>query len=175
MARDKWLLEQLANIVQDEIDRRKSIQGVIADEIQGDAKYAAYVKDVVTWWGRRNMTSLEIAEDILQTKLTDQVKEELLGKEPRELEQASDEILKWIPEASTHFVVDDYYFYREAYNQQIAQGASDQVSRSRALESVRDRIDASTYGFGRMAWFENGVYESAFEKLDRSMGSGGGQ
>ena len=175
LARDKWLLEQLANIVQDEIDRRKRIQGVIADEIQGDAKYAAYIKDVATWWGRRNMTSLEIAKDILQSKLTDQAKEELLGKEPRDLEQASEGLLEWIPEASTHFVVDDYYFYREIYDQQISQGTSDTVARSRALESVRNRIDNSMYGFGRAEWFENGVYASAFEKLDRSMGSGGGQ
>ena len=174
-ALQRWLEANLARRAQEAIDRRSRIQQVIIDEIKGDSKWAFYLPEAITWWGRHEMTAAEIAEDIIQEHLTDEFTESLLGKEPQDLEKAADELVQFLPQASTNPIVDDYYKYREFYQQQINQGLAPDEARRQALEQVRQGIKESYNSLGRLGWLEDGTYARAFDKLDRAFGTGGGE
>ena len=172
-ALERWLQSNLAQRVQEELERRRRIQQVISDEIQGDAKPAFALPQILTWWGRTEMGAAEIAQDIIQEHLTDEAKEALLGKDPPDLEKAAEELVQWLPEAATNSVVSDYHEYRTFYQQQIDSGVSPEEARRVAFEQVGQRIEDSFYNMGRRTWYEDGTYARAFEKLDRTMGAGG--
>ena len=172
LARDKYMFTYLTQRVQDELDRRKRIQGVIINEIKGNSKFAFYLTDAITWWGRRNMTAAQIAQDLLQKYASDKIKKSLLGTDPRDQQAAAQQLIKWLPEITTNQVVEDYYFYQAKYQEYIKEGNSEEDARRLALDQTGQKIQDSYYGFGRYAWFDSGVYASAFEKLDRSVGGG---
>jgi hypothetical protein len=152
--------ETHVDLLANEILRQQRINRVVQEEIGGVTSYFQYVGQA---WEKLTTNPVVTARTFLQNHVTDNLKSKNTKdiKLPDYVEVLSGGV-NLVKNLATASSVRDYDYYVTIYRAQIKEGASETLAHNLALEELSKHIE----GKGSHAWIENGVYDTAFLKLN---------
>ena len=153
-----------------EYRERQNVHKVIIKEIGGSWEFGQHILKIPEYIEMIFKTPKELAVEYVEGKITDKVKEriekEALDTNPRTIEAAALELVKQIPYLATKGTVNDYFNYKDLFEDKCGEGCQGEnavKAHYEAMEEMRKMIDKS----GRLDWAKEGeVYDHAFRTLN---------
>jgi len=149
---------------------RQNVHKVLIKEIGGWWEVGQHIVKIPEYIGMIFKTPKELAVKYVEGKITDKVKErikkEALDAKPRTIEAAALELVKQIPYLATKRTVNDYFNYKDLFEDKCGEGCQGEnavKAHYEAMEEMRKMIDES----GRLDWAKEGeAYDHAFRTLN---------
>ena len=163
--------------VKDQIDDRRTIQSEIIKEIGGQWEKLNHLVKIPDYYEKLWQTTKVLATNYVKGQLNDEVKNRILqqthGGSPESIEAAAAELIKKIPYLTTNGCVDDYFLYKQYYEEGCpagCEGDDARIAHETALEQLQKKLENGIYGAGRINWSKPGeAYDRAFWTLNTKL------
>jgi hypothetical protein len=170
--------ERAAAEVADMIRDRRTVQSEIIKAIGGRWQLAQHLLKIPEYYEKLWKTPKELATEYVKGQMTDTVKNRILeethGGTPETIEAAAMKLVKEIPYLATNGCVDDYYLYKQYYQEECPKGCEGDdadMAHETALEKLQKHLEEGIYGAGRINWSKPGdAYDKAFRVLNFTLG-----